>query len=60
VIVGAEDQLLAPAYSQRLADRLPNATYREITGAGHLSTLEQPAAVNREIENFLDGLKESV
>jgi pimeloyl-ACP methyl ester carboxylesterase len=58
VIVGDEDQLLPPTHSRLLAEHLPSATYREITGAGHLSILEQPASVALEIKRFLEELGE--
>jgi len=54
VVVGSEDASLPPARSRAIADRLPNAEIIEIEGAGHLSTLEQPAAVNRALLGFLD------
>ncbi|MCG7199928.1 alpha/beta fold hydrolase [Marinobacter pelagius] len=54
VVVGEEDQSLPPAASRQIHERLPNSTFAEIPGAGHLSTLEQPEAVNRAILDFLE------
>ena len=55
VLVGAEDQSLPPDRSRRLARALPRARLVEIAGAGHLSSLEQPAAVTIAMLDFLEG-----
>ncbi|GLZ30240.1 alpha/beta hydrolase [Lentzea sp. NBRC 105346] len=44
VIVGEHDALTPPAKARQMADLLPNSTYREIPGAGHLVPLEAPEA----------------
>ncbi len=54
VLVGSEDASLPPARSRALAAALPGARLHEIAGAGHLTALEQPAAVNRFLLRFLD------
>lgn len=54
VLVGSEDVSLPPARSRLLAERLPGAQLVEIERAGHLSSLEQPAAVNRALISFLE------
>jgi pimeloyl-ACP methyl ester carboxylesterase len=59
VMVGADDTALPPARSRAIAEGLAEAAYREIPGAGHLSTLENPEAVNRALLDFLAGLPES-
>jgi 3-oxoadipate enol-lactonase len=56
VIVGEEDVLTAPAESEALAAALPNASLVRISGAGHLSNLEQSMAFEASIEDFLAGL----
>jgi 3-oxoadipate enol-lactonase len=53
VLVGADDALSPPAEMQALAAAIPNAEYRTIPDAGHLSPLEQPTAVNAAIAEFL-------
>ena len=53
VLVGEEDRSLPVALSRRIHDRLPDATFTVIPGAGHLSALEQPARVNAAIAEFL-------
>ncbi|WP_264300008.1 alpha/beta fold hydrolase [Microbulbifer taiwanensis] len=53
VLVGEEDISLPPPCSEALARRLPNAVLEIIPRAGHLSTLEQPAAVTKSMLEFL-------
>ena len=53
VLSGAEDSVTPPAGSRALAAAMPNARYREIEGAGHLSYLERPAAFNTAVREFL-------
>jgi 3-oxoadipate enol-lactonase len=58
VIVGEEDAALPPPKSREIADVLPNASLVVISGAGHLSALEQPDEVTDAMLNFLDDLNE--
>ena len=53
VIVGAEDAALPVACARRMAAAL-NAPLEIIERAGHLSTVEQPEAVNAALEAFVD------
>ena len=53
VLVGAEDRALPPPCSEEIAAGIPGAEYAAIEDAGHLSALEQPAAVNAAILDFL-------
>ena len=53
VLVGDLDTETPPAYSQLLAQLIPQAHYAEVTGAGHLSNLEKPDQVNQLIRNHL-------
>jgi pimeloyl-ACP methyl ester carboxylesterase len=53
VIVGEEDTLTPPEESERMAATLPRATLVRIPGAGHLSSLEDPAAFNEAVTRFL-------
>ena len=39
-----------------LARRIPGATCHVVAGAGHMASMEQPAAVNELLTRFLDGL----
>ena len=40
---------------ERMAAKIPGARFVTIPGAGHLANLEQPAAFNRVLEEFLSG-----
>lgn len=53
VLVGEEDRSLPPPLSRRIHDRLRRSTVRVIPAAGHLSALEQPAAVTEAMRGFL-------
>jgi 3-oxoadipate enol-lactonase len=39
-----------------LARRIPGAQYQQVTGAGHMINMEQPAVVNELLAGFLDQL----
>lgn len=54
VAVGQEDQSLDTDRSKRIHEGLPDSEYVEVAGAGHLSALEQPEAVNAAIQRFLE------
>jgi 3-oxoadipate enol-lactonase len=49
VIVGTEDAITPKEEAHALAHRMKNANYVELTGAGHLSNLEQPQAFSRAL-----------
>ena len=57
IIVGSEDRLTPPKYSQFLADNLPNAELLYIEGAGHMVMLEAYQQVNEKIVSWIEGLK---
>jgi len=57
VMVGTEDTTLPLSNSKEIVDAMANATLVAIANAGHLSTLEQPDAVNAEMLQFLNGLQ---
>jgi pimeloyl-ACP methyl ester carboxylesterase len=52
-IVGDQDNMTPPKYSQYLADKMPDCRVSIIEGGTHLAFLEKPAEVNRAIESFL-------
>jgi len=56
-VVGEHDSLTPPAYHEYLVKRLPDCEYGEIEDAAHLSMAECPAAFNRTMREFLDGLQ---
>jgi pimeloyl-ACP methyl ester carboxylesterase len=53
VIVGREDVLTPPELSQDIARGIAGARLEIIRECGHLSTMEQPAAVNRALRSWL-------
>lgn len=56
VLVGADDVITPPEEARVLAEALPRARLEVIPDAGHLAPLENPAACNRAILEFLSGL----
>jgi pimeloyl-ACP methyl ester carboxylesterase len=56
VVVGRDDRLTPPKYAAFLAGAIPGARLVEIEGAGHFPQLEQPAAVNAALREFLRDL----
>ena len=55
IVVGDQDAITPPAESQMMASIIPNATLVEISGAGHLSNLENPTEFNKAIADFMGG-----
>lgn len=53
VLCGAEDRLCPPTIHEQMAELLPNAKLLVIEGAGHISTLEAPDAVNAALAAWL-------
>jgi 3-oxoadipate enol-lactonase len=53
VVCGREDRATEPVHSERIAQRIPGARLVWIEGAGHLSVLEQPQAVNDALVPFV-------
>lgn len=53
LICGQHDAISPPAEMQGIAKALPQGKYVEIHGAGHMAPLEQPAAVNQAMREFL-------
>lgn len=54
VVVGEHDAISPPAEMKAIADALPNARFVQIPAAGHMAPMEDPAAVNRAIREFLE------
>jgi pimeloyl-ACP methyl ester carboxylesterase len=59
VMTGAEDRLAPVTYGRFLAAAIPGARSVEIPAAGHFPQLEQPAAVNGAIREFLSDLRQA-
>ena len=53
VLCGGSDQVTPPELSRALQAMIPEASFEIIPGAGHLINLEQPAAFNEVVEEFL-------
>jgi pimeloyl-ACP methyl ester carboxylesterase len=53
VVVGSEDALTPPSFSETLVAGLPDAKLAVIPGAGHLSALERPHEFAAAVGPFL-------
>lgn len=53
VLVGAQDALTPPSYSQEMAEGIRNSRLVMVPDCGHLSTLERPEAVNAALTEWL-------
>jgi pimeloyl-ACP methyl ester carboxylesterase len=53
IIVGDQDVATVPAKSERMQAAIPGSKLVVIPGAGHSSTIEEPAAVNTAVAEFL-------
>jgi pimeloyl-ACP methyl ester carboxylesterase len=53
VLVGDGDELTPPALSEEIAAGIPGAQLVIVPDSGHLSTLEQPAAVTKLLVNWM-------
>lgn len=58
VVVGEEDLPSPPYEMQGIADKLHDATFVEIEGAGHMTPLEKPDVFNTAIETFLTMIRD--
>lgn len=54
IIVGEEDRVTPRPLSEQMHQAIPGSELAVIDGAGHLSSLEQPAAFNLALARFLD------
>jgi len=54
VLVGESDQITPPDRAQEMADAISDARLVAIPDSGHLSTLEQPAAVTAALTTWLE------
>jgi pimeloyl-ACP methyl ester carboxylesterase len=53
VLVGELDAISPPAEMRAIADAIPDAAFVVIPNAGHMTTMENPAAVNEALTSFL-------
>jgi pimeloyl-ACP methyl ester carboxylesterase len=56
IVVGAEDAISPPQEMKDIAAAIPSAEFVEVPDAGHMTTMENPAAVNTAISQFLSQL----
>jgi len=55
LVIGGDEDVITPLKTTRaLSEALPGSTFRVITGAGHLSNVEQPTQFNDAIVRFLE------
>ena len=52
-LAAEKDNNAAPAVMEKMAAKIPGSRYYMMTGAGHLMNIEQPAAFNAAIDDFL-------
>ncbi len=52
VLCGDEDMLCPPKYHTLMADRIPGARLKIVDNCGHISSLEQPDVVTRELQQL--------
>jgi 3-oxoadipate enol-lactonase len=55
LFLAGEKDGVTPAAMRKLHQSLPGSRYVELAGAGHISNLDQPAAFNRALAEFLNG-----
>jgi pimeloyl-ACP methyl ester carboxylesterase len=53
IVCGAEDVVTPLSDSRFIHERIPGSVLETIEGAGHLSSMERPAAVNHVMREFL-------
>lgn len=56
ILVGANDVISLPAEMQTIAAAIPNAQFAIIPNSGHMTTMENPTAVNQALSTFLASL----
>ncbi len=54
VLVGSDDRITPPAEARAMAGAIPGAELVVVEGAGHLTPVERPEAVNDALQRFLD------
>ena len=59
VVAGAEDAISPPAEMKTIAAAIPNAQFVQIPDAGHMTTMENPEAVNAALRSFMEKIVDS-
>jgi pimeloyl-ACP methyl ester carboxylesterase len=57
ILVGAQDKTQPLEESEKIRSRLPNAKLVEVPDAGHISTVEQPEFITKQIAQFMQELE---
>ncbi len=52
-LAGAQDRTAPPEVLRRMAAHIPGAEYAELANAGHIANVEQPAAFQAAVLDFL-------
>jgi len=52
ILAGENDLAVLPAETQKIQNLLPNGVFKIIPAAGHLSTLDQPVAMNKLLQDW--------
>lgn len=56
-IVGAQDMMTPPKYSEYLHSRIAGSRMEVVEGAGHMMPMEKPEEYNRIVSEFLAGIE---
>jgi pimeloyl-ACP methyl ester carboxylesterase len=56
VLVGIDDAISSPDEMRGIAEKLPKVRFVEVPNAGHMTTLENPEAVNAALLEFVSSL----
>jgi pimeloyl-ACP methyl ester carboxylesterase len=56
IVVGEKDAITPPDVARAMHEKIPHSQLKVVTGAGHMSPVEQPEQVNAAIEQFLGGI----
>jgi len=54
VITGKHDRVVAPSYSQELAEKMPNAEFVMLENSGHFPHLEEPKKFCEVVEDWMN------
>jgi pimeloyl-ACP methyl ester carboxylesterase len=57
ILCGAEDELTPVKYSEFLRQRIRPSRLGILPGAGHMVMMESPEAFNREVREFIRGIR---
>lgn len=52
-LTGDDDHFIPSSFSRRIVDQVPNGTYLEIPGCGHIPFLEQPGVAAEAVQQFI-------